>query len=202
MNNLNQARTKLTIYTSWGSYLFVILFPAFLFFLDYLSSLISGTIFSNNFGAAAVGIFTILVIFSVRMIKVSDNYVLYWTYIIVYKKIPLKDIESVDVRVDTVYSAKIGPAPATNLYFLNKSSKVIGKINTSVFSRCDLTALLNVLKATNPNLNLNNKAEALSGKDDSLITKDINQVYKSTFGSIGVMLVLALVVIGTVLLIK
>lgn len=202
MNNSNPTKVKLTIYTSWASYLFVILFPAFLFLLDYLSSLISNTSFSNNFGAAAVGMFAVLAIASVKLIKVSDECVSYWTYLIVYKKIQLKDIESVEVRVDTFYSSRTGPTPVTNLYFLDRSSKVLGKIGTTVFSKSDLAELLNILKAKNQNLKFNDKAEALSRKDDSLITKDVNQIYKGTLGAVGIIVVLSLVVIGIVLLVK
>ncbi|MEI8062380.1 MAG: hypothetical protein WCG97_03755 [bacterium] len=202
MNNSNPDKSKLIIYTSWASYLFLILFPAFLFFLDYLSSLISNTSFSNNFGAAAVGMFAVLAIASIKIIKVSDDYISYWSYIIVYKKIPLKNIESVEVKVDTFYSIKTGPTPATNLYFLDKSSKVLGKIGTTVFSKNDLAKLLNVLKTKNSNLRLNDKAEALSRKDDSLITKNVNQVYRVTLGAIGIIVIIALAVIGIVLLVK
>ncbi|MBC7766606.1 hypothetical protein H7Y21_01265 [Arenimonas sp.] len=202
MNNSNPTKAKLTIYTNWSSYLFVILFPAFLFLLDYLSSLISNTSFSNNFGAAAVGIFAVLAIASVKLIKVVDGYISYWTYIIVYKKIPLKDVEGVEVRVDTFFSMRTGPTPATNLYFLGKSSKVLGKISTTVFSKNSLAEFLNMLKAKNPNLRLNDKAEALGRKDGSSITKDVNQVYKETLGGFGIIVVLGLAVIGIILIVK
>lgn len=185
------------IHTSWGTFAFFIILPAYLILLDFLASVITNTDNGLGFIWGAVLICITCFVFGTRFLKLSTDSIWYWPEFIIGKRICIQDIQQIDVRVGITYS-RSGAFPAGTLYFLGKDSKVIGNISISTFSKKDVAHFLKTVNMTHPQIRFNDKAEAYSKEDDALLKKEMGQIYKNALISALIVVVLTVVIVGIV----
>ncbi len=198
---MNTPKNSLVIYTSWQTYLWMLVIPLFLVGLDFISSQMTGTSFGGSILNAAIAIFLIMFVLGSKFVVLSKGSIKSWPSLVFQKKIIVSEISKVDINAKARFFFNTGDViPSSVMYFKNSDSKILGKIYLAAYDKKSLARLLQRIMSINPRIVLNNAAKDLSGGDDALAGKQVVEMYMSLFRILVLMFVVILVVLAFVYL--
>ncbi len=200
---MNTSKDRLIIYTSWQTYLWMLGVPLFLIGLDFISSRMTNTTFGSSIFNVAIVIFLAMFILGSKLLILSKDSVRSWPGLIFGKKVPVNEISQIDVKVDPHFAFNAGGiVPVSTMYLKNNNSKVLDKINLATFDKKSLALLLRKIALINPRIELNDKAKDLSGGSDTLVKKEITEMYLSFAKALVSIFVVILVIFAIIYLLK